>query len=42
MNVPNMRAIEVSASSKAAELARELEVGHRPLEEAERILFHAR
>ncbi|QSQ22278.1 immunity 49 family protein [Pyxidicoccus parkwayensis] len=40
MSVPNMRAIELSASSKAGELARELEVGHRPPEEVERILFH--
>lgn len=40
MNAPSMLSVEISASSKADELARELEVGRRPPEEVERILFH--
>lgn len=40
MTAPNMRAVEASASAKAALLEEELEQGQRPPEEVERILFH--
>ncbi|MBZ4417957.1 Imm49 family immunity protein [Myxococcus sp. RHSTA-1-4] len=40
MNAPNMRALETSASAKAALLEEELSQGSRPPEEIERIFFH--